>query len=245
MRFSWLTVCLLFICLPAVASDEDIQNVLVADPFIEIHTGPGSGYPITHVVERGVEIGILKRRTDWFSVRDPDGKEGWVYIDQLEQTLQLSGEPVEVPLVGLEQYRVHQWEAGLLGGDFGGASSIAVYGSYGLSKHLAFELNAMHLLGNYSNGWGVDVSLVHTFMPEWRVSPFFSLGTGIVHDEQNLILAQSDDQTDQVAIVGIGAKAYLSRRFMLRAEYRNYVVLRSTNENEDVGEWKVGFAVFF
>ena len=36
----------------------------------------------------------------------------------------------------------------------------------------------------------------------------------------------------------------LTRRFLLRAEYKSYVVFTSRDENEEVEEWKVGFAFF-
>lgn len=245
MRNRWLTVWLYLLCgLPAAAS-ENIQYVLVADPYIEMHTGPGAGYPITRVVERDGEIGIKKRRTDWFLVVDPNGKEGWVSKSQLELTLQPSGAAVEFPDAGLAEYDQHRWEIGILAGDFDGATSYTAFGSYGFSRHLSLEIKASQILGNFSDGWSASANLTHTFVPEWRVSPFFLLGTGIIKIEPKANLAQTTDRSDQVAIVGAGIKGYLSRRFMVRLEYDGYVVLSSRNDNEDVDEWKAGFAVFF
>jgi len=246
MRRLWLTACLLFVFVHAAADDaDDIQYVVVADPYIEMHTGPGAGYPITHVVERDEEIGIIKRRTDWFLVRAPRELEGWVHMDQLEQTLQPSGAAVVIPAATLEEFRRHRWEVGVMAGDFGGATSVSLYGGYTFSRHLSVEVSAGQVLGNVTDGWTVGVDLVHTFVPEWRVSPFFSLGTGIIHIEPKGTSAQSLDRTDQVATVGAGIKAYLTRRFIFRAEYKGYVVFSSRNDNEDVDEWKAGFAVFF
>ena len=71
--------------------DENYQRVQVADPYIELHTAPGRGYPIFHVVERGQSVEILKRKTDWFKVRTPRGKEGWVDRAQIERTLTEGG----------------------------------------------------------------------------------------------------------------------------------------------------------
>ncbi len=39
----------------AVAADE-YRKVSVADPYLEMHTGPGRGYPIFHVVDRGETV---------------------------------------------------------------------------------------------------------------------------------------------------------------------------------------------
>ncbi len=241
-----LTLFTLFMLLAAgAAAKENVQFVVVADPYIELHTGPGAGYPITQIIERGEEVGILKRRTDWFKVRSPDGHEGWASQAQMELTLQPSGKAAEFPSAGRAAFDEHRWEWGVLAGDFGGATSYAGFGSYRFSRHLAVELNASQILGNFSDGWGASANIVHTFVPEWRASPFFSLGTGMIHIEPKAALAKTPDRNDQTAIVGFGVSSYLSRRFIVRLEYKNYVVLSSRNDNEVVEEWKAGFAVFF
>ena len=62
----------------ATADDEIFRKVAVADPYLEMHTGPGRGYPIFHVVDRGEQVEILMQRTDWYQVRTERGIEGWV-----------------------------------------------------------------------------------------------------------------------------------------------------------------------
>ena len=221
------------------------QRVVIADPFIEMHTGPGIGYPITQIVERGDEATILKRRTEWFKIRGPRGNEGWAHRDQMQRTLQPSGKQSDFPDLTEEAWKESRWSASLLAGDFGGATVYTVSGGYRFSKHLTAELNASQILGNFSDGWSASVNVVHSFFPDWRASPFFSLGTGIVQIEPKSTLAQPEDRKDQMAVVGLGVNAYVSRRFVLRAEYKGYVVLSSRNDNEDVDEWKAGFTVFF
>jgi len=226
----------------AVAAE---QSVTVADPFIELHTGPGIGFPKTQIIERGDEVTILKRRTEWFKVRGPRGNEGWARRDQMQRTLQPTGKPADFPAADEEAWKASRWSAGLAAGDFGGATVYTAFGAYRLSKHLSAELGASQILGNFSDGWAASINLSHTFFPEWRASPFFSLGTGMIKIEPKGTLAQAEDRDDQTAIVGFGVNAYVSRRFVLRAEYKGYLVLSSRNDNEDVDEWKAGFAVFF
>ena len=88
MRFSLFLVVLLP-SLPAgqVLAEEPCGRGGVAEPYIELHTGPGRGYPVFHVVDRGETITVLKRRTDWFRVRTAKGKEGWVKRAAMELTL--------------------------------------------------------------------------------------------------------------------------------------------------------------
>ena len=82
----------------AEAADEYV-TVSVADPYLEMRTGPGRGYPKFHVVDRGETVDILMRKTDWFKVRAPNGKEGWVDRNQMELTLQPSGQEFEFAAV--------------------------------------------------------------------------------------------------------------------------------------------------
>ena len=42
-----------------------------------------------------------------------------------------------------------------------------------------------------------------------------------------------------------GARIYLARRFMLRAEYRQYMVLTDRDDNEELEAWKLGVSVYF
>jgi len=230
--------------MPGLAADAPAV-VTVNDPFLEMHTGPGRGYPIFYVVERGDEVEIVKRRTDWFLVRMQDGREGWVPREQMERTLQPSGATVGFTDADQDDFTDSRWEAGLLAGDFGGANIISVYSGYSLNRHVGVELWGSQILGNVSNGWMASLNAIHETWPDWRVSPFFTLGAGVIHTEPKSTIVQSEDRTDQVAHAGAGIRFYATRRFILRAEYKSYVVFTSRDDNEEVEEWKVGFAFFF
>ncbi len=228
----------------ALAADE-YRTVSVADPYLEMHTGPGRGYPRFHVVDRGNSVEILKRRTDWFLVRTEKGKEGWVSKEQMELTLQRDGSQISFGHANLEDFTNSKWETGLLAGDFGGANIISAYGGYSLNPHVAVEVWGSQILGNFSNGWMASVNVVHETWPDWRISPFITLGAGVIHTEPKSTIVQGEDRTDQVAHAGAGFRVYATRRFILRAEFKSYVVFTSRDENEEVEEWKVGFAFFF
>jgi uncharacterized protein YraI len=43
----------LLLCCTLANAENSYQEVRIADPYIDIRTGPGRGYPIFHVVERG------------------------------------------------------------------------------------------------------------------------------------------------------------------------------------------------
>jgi hypothetical protein len=219
--------------------------VAVADPYLEMHTGPGRGYPIFHVVDRGESVEIVMQRTDWYLVRDADGDEGWVDQEQMELTLTGDGSEFDVERANLADFTNAKWELGVLAGDFGGANIVSLYGGYSLNPNVSIEVWGSQILGNFSNGWTGSVNVVHEAWPDWRVSPFFTLGAGVIHTEPKSTIIQGEDRTDQIGHAGAGFRVYVSRRFLFRAEYKSYVVFTSRNDNEEVEEWKVGFAFFF
>ncbi|MDX1404851.1 MAG: SH3 domain-containing protein [Woeseiaceae bacterium] len=228
----------------AQASGE-YRTVSVADPYLELHTGPGGGYPIFHVIDRGETVEIMMRRTDWFQVRGADGTVGWVDRAQMERTLQPAGSFIEFAEADQQDFTEAKWELGVLAGDFGGANIVSVYGGYSLTPNVAIEAWGSQILGNFSNGWMGSVNVVHETWPDWRFSPFFTLGAGIIHTEPKSTIVQSEDRTDQIAHAGAGLRMYATRRFILRAEFKSYVVFTSRDDNEEVEEWKIGFAFFF
>lgn len=224
---------------------KEALPVIIEDPYIELHSGPGRGYPIFYVAERGEQIEVLKRRTDWFKIRIERGEEGWVNEPQLARTFQLNGEPTDVPGFSLEDYADRRWEFGVLYGDFGGANVVSTYGAFSMTENLSVEFWLSDMLGRFSNSQLVNVNIVHMLFPEWRVSPFFTLGTGVIHTEPKGTIVATVDRTDNLAHVGVGLRTYISRRLLFRAEYKTYVVFTSRDDNQEISEWKAGFSFFF
>lgn len=227
------------------AAEERYREVEISAPYIELQTGPGRAFPAIHAVGRGERVEILKRRTDWFKLRTHRGVEGWVHLDQLSGNLDHQGEPLRLDAPRLDDFSRRRWEAGLLGGYFEGAALLSAYGGFALSQNLSAELAFSHALGDVSSQLMADINLVAQPFPEWRISPFFTIGTGLIHTRPRSTLVQSEDRTDQTANVGLGARLYLGRRFMLRGEYKNRLVFTSRDDNEEYSEWKLGIAFFF
>lgn len=219
--------------------------VEIVEPFLELHSGPGRGYPRFHIAERGERVEVLSRRTDWFRVRTEQGVEGWASRAQLSQTVRPSGEPVSIAPPSRLDYLDRRIEGGVLLGDFGGADALSAYVAWHATRNLSLELGGADLNGRFSSGWWAGLNLVHQPWPEWRVSPFLALGTGVIRIEPRATLVDVEDRTDQVGHAGLGLRMHVTRNFMLRAEYRRYVVFTSRDENEDVNEWKAGFGFFF
>ena len=247
MRWVLLVLSLFQFAIAAQAAGAERQprEVTIADPYIELHTGPGGGYPIFFVAERGERIALLKRRTEWFKVQVARGQEGWVHFEQLTTTLDLDGEPFDLPALGFSDYAARRWEVGALYGDFGGANVIAAYGARSFTPNLSAELWVSQALGRFSDSTLATINIVHLMYPDWRASPYFTLGAGVINTEPKATLVATTDRTDSIAQAGAGVRMYLTRRFVFRAEYKASVVFTSRNDNEEVREWKAGFSFFF
>jgi len=229
-------------------AEDDYQQVEVADPYLEMHTGPGAGYPIFYVVERGQLITVLKSHTDWFKIQTAKGKIGWVERSQMAQTLSPSGEKIELIEITRQEFTQRHWEVGAMGGQLDGAPLLSVYGGYGFTPNLSAELTLSQSVGNVSSNLYLKGSLLASPFPDWRFSPYFSIGTGAMKIEPAATLVQTETTTHQFSTVGIGIRTHISRRFIFRVEYNDYVIYSASNDrddNEEVGEWKIGFAVFF
>ena len=225
--------------------EEGARRLQVVEPYIDIHTGPGGHYPVTQVAGRGEWLVVLKQRTDWFQVETEKGVRGWVTRAQLERTVTASGAQARFRQVTEEDYRNHVWELGFSGGDFEGADLLAAYLGLAFNRNLSAELSLAQALGEYSNSYLVDLSLVSQPFPRWRYSPYLSIGIGTVTTKPQTILIQAEDETAATALVGLGLRAYLTRQFMVKIEYRNYILFNSDEDNEEVDQWTAGFAAFF
>jgi len=220
-------------------------EVLVSDPFIEMHTGPGRGYPIFYVAGQGDEITIIKRRTDWFKIEGPRDKQGWVHVDQMRHTLDLDGNPIDFGEYGLNDFSHRHWEMGMTAGDFGGAASLGAYLGYAINPYVTLQLEGTQILGDFSDGLMGTANILMYPFPKWRVSPYFTIGSGIIKINPHTTIVQAEDRVDEIVHAGMGANIYLSDRFMLRVEYKRHTLLTSRDDNEEINQWKAGFSVFF
>jgi hypothetical protein len=242
-------VCLLALCTvrtaPAADAPVQLSELVVTQPYLELHEGPGRGYAITQVVPRGDSFEVLYRRTEWFRVRTRRGVEGWAHEREILKTQLPDGSPFSINLGNRAGFTSHRWEIGSSVGDYGGATLIGAFAAFSFNDQLRAELTGSQFLGNASNGWSAELGLAHVYRPEWRLSPLLTLGTGIIKITPKSTLVLPEDRLDPTAYAGAGARLYLTRRFFLRGEYRHHMVFTSRNENEEIQEWKLSFAFFF
>ncbi len=230
---------------PEVGAAREYLQLFVTEPYLELHTGPGRGYPVFHVVERDASIDVLFRRTDWFKVRTEQGVEGWASQKDMQKTVLADGTRFVFPLGDRAGFTSHNFEMGMFTGTYGGATEVSGYAAAYFNSQLGLEGTLGQYLGTYSNGFTADIGLIHVFAPEWRASPFVTLGLGLVRISPKATLVQAADRTEDTAYAGIGVRYYLTRRFFLRGEFKTHYIFTTRNANQEEDEWKLGFAFFF
>jgi uncharacterized protein YgiM (DUF1202 family) len=243
-----LALLLIFIqnaVIPMAYADTSVQVVKVADPFLEMHTGPSPGYPITNVVKRDETISILKRRTTWYLIKNNKDFEGWVHRSQLVKTLTLDDEKIAIKDITRDEYLEHEWEMSMIGGSFGDLPMMTLSGGYALTKNLSTEAAFTQIIGDFSSRQLLGINLINQPFPDWKISPYFSLGGGIISTRVKSTLSQLEDDTDFTANVSLGLKMYLTRSFLVRTDLKKHIIFQSRDKNEEITSWQVGFAVFF
>ncbi|MCX2780660.1 outer membrane beta-barrel protein [Microbulbifer thermotolerans] len=229
---------------PPEGVPDDAERVTVGSPYVNIYTGPGRGYPIFHVAEYGQEMWLLKRRTDWIKVYLHRNKTGWVRVADLDEIYGADGELVRVHLPDFRDVNAQNFHLGFTYGDFAGADSMGVNLGYRFTANLSAELRATQAVGNFSDSQTYQVAVLHQPFPRWKLSPYFMLGAGVNITSPNATIVATEDRQDTAMLTGLGVKAYLFRRFALRAEYANHYLLTSRDENQEIVEWKLGFDVY-
>lgn len=231
--------------MPQVARGDDALRVQVADPYIDVRTGPGRGYPVFHVVEQGAFVTLLKRRTQWVKIRTPRGRTGWVSRTQLARTLDETGDYVALQDIDRREF-VRPWgEAGVMVGELDGIRSVTGRLGLAFTENLQFDLEVSESSSNQATTQLLSVGIQHHLFPHWRISPYVFMGGGKVEIEPATVLVRPETESERSVYAGLGARLWLTRTFIFRSEYRNLVVLTDDNDNDELEEWRAGFSILF
>jgi uncharacterized protein YgiM (DUF1202 family) len=225
----------------------DTAQVQVTQAFVNVHTGPAIGYPVFHVIERGEWLTVLKRRTNWFKVELSNQKQGWITLQDLNQTLTSIGETTQINDGTFAKFGQRNAELAVFAGSFDSIPAMTLAGTWVWTENLAAELSYTQALGDFSKNELAIIRIQHSMFPEWKVSPYLSLGAGLAITTPRANLVQSGDEkrNSDALEIGLGARYYLNRNFIVRLEYKNLLLITDRDQQEEINQWNIGFAVFF
>lgn len=245
---SWLRMaaaCLIVCAAVPAHAQLRVERVQVTDPYIELRTGPGRGYPVFFVAAREEWIEITLRHTDWYKVRTAGGKLGWVNRKQLESTLTEAGGQKTFRDVVLDDYLSRRVELGAAWGRFKSEPMLIIAGAYRVSDTLSIEAAIGQVQGVFS---GTDFWRIGLNVEPWsdrRWSPFFGIGVGRFSNIPNLSLVGAIPTDAKLAHAVLGVRYHLSDRFVARADYAIYTAFLDDSRSEEYGAFTVGLSFFF
>ena len=221
------------------------ERLQVNEAFLELHTGPGRGYPVFHVVERRQWISVELRRTDWYRVRAEGGQVGWVHRRQLEATLTEAGTDKTFRDLILDDYLGHKLEFGGAWGRFKSEPMLKLWTQYRLADTVGLELGVGQVQGVFS---GTDFWAVSLSSEPWsdrRLSPFFSVGLGKFKNIPNASLVNAAATDAKLAHATFGLRWYLGERFVARVDGSLYTAFVADNRSIEYRAFTAGIAFFF
>lgn len=247
----WLATMVAAMCLwggvagGAHAAPESAQRLQVSDPFLELHTGPGRGYPVFFVVERNDWVEIALRHTDWFKVRTDGGKEGWVHRAQLENTLTEAGSRKTFRDIVVDDFLRRRLELGASWGQFRSEPMLKVWTAYRFTETLNVEGTLGQVQGVFSSTNFWHVNLNSEPWADQRISPFFGVGLGKFRNIPNASLVGALNTNANLANATVGARWYLTDRFVARVDYTLYTAFLSDNRTSQFRAYTAGLSFFF
>jgi hypothetical protein len=231
--------------LPLHAAEPVRERLQVTDPYIELRTGPGRGYPIFFVASRSEWIEVELRHTDWYKVRTEGDKVGWVHRRQLETTLTEAGGTKTFRDLMLDDYLRRKVQFGVGWGRFEGEPMLKLWTGWRMSDSLSIESDVGQVQGLYSGSHFWHVDLVAEPWSDRRLSPFFSVGFGRFRNVPQLSLVGAVPTDAKLAHAALGLRWHLSERFVLHTDYSLHTAFVADTRSSEFKAWTAGLAFFF
>jgi hypothetical protein len=230
------------------------ERLQIVEPFIELRTGPGRGYPVFFVAEKGAFVTIELRRTDWYRVRTPGpaaagategAKVGWVHRSQLETTLTEAGTTKTFRDILVDDYLARRVEAGAGWGRFKGEPMLKLWAGYKIADPFFVEVSIGQVQGLYSGTDFWHLGLLVEPFSDRRLQPFFGIGFGRFQNVPNASLVGVVTTDANLADATAGVRYYITDRFVARLDYTLYTAFVSDRRTGEFSAVTAGLSFFF
>ena len=240
---------LVYLCLAmgagTVQAGKEPLMAKITSPYVDVYTGPGKGYPITYALEKGDQVELVKKRTDWVKIKTHRGRTGWVSVQAINLNQGINGEQIAFNEPTFESFLNRRFELGFGLSDYGGSDAINAYAGWRWTPNISVEAHLIDVVGQFSDATGYTANIVLQPFPEWRISPFVTLGSGEIKISPDTTLVDTEERTNTVVQAGAGVYGYITRRFVARLQYNNNKLVTDRNENEEIDEWRFALTAFF
>lgn len=222
-----------------------LARVRVVGPYLDMHSGPGRGYPVFYVAERDEWVVIELRHTDWFKVRTARGAQGWVSREQMKQTVTEDGTPFELADPSLLDFLNRRFDVGAGYGATKKTSITRLWAGWRMSDTLSLDLNIAEVQSQTATTGIWTASLLGEPWSDKRISPFFGVGVGRFHYEPNKSLVNREVLDGNMGVVTLGLRYHLSGRAAVRVDYSRYLVTVSDFDYRKYHAGTIGLSIHF
>ncbi len=233
---------------PALHAADDpakTEKLQVTAPYLEMHTGPGRGYPVFYVVERHQWITVEMRHTDWYRVRAEGGQVGWVKREQLDSTLTAAGGTKTFRDLLLDDYLRRRLDFSGQWGRFKGEPMLKLGMHYRLADTVGAEVTVGQVQGLFSGTDFWHLSLTSEPWSDRRWSPYFSVGLGKFKNIPNNTLVDALPTDAKLAHASLGLRWYVTDRFFARLDWTLYTAYVSDQRSNEYRSITAGLGFFF
>lgn len=225
--------------------DPVFREAVIVESFLEIHTGPGSSYPVFYVAEKNETILLMKRRVDWYEIRLRNGTEGWAHRREIEKTLLAAGYRKGLMERIYDNFIAGKAALGWSTGTFAGDPALYLRMTYALTDHLALEGN-----GGFASGDLGGTQLYHggVVVTPWRarwLAVNGTIGGGVVHVTPTSLLVNAESGTFPSAYAGVGFGIPLFRNLEARVDVRHFTLFMNTERTREFQEYSAGLSFRF
>lgn len=229
----------------AFGKDPVFREAVVVEAFLEIHSGPGSSYPVFYVAEKGETIWLMKQRVDWYEIRLRNGTEGWANRREIEQTLMASGYRKRWTERIYDDFVAGKTAMGWSAGTFAGDPTLYVRLTYTFTDRLAVEGN-----GGFGSGDLGSTQLYHggLVVTPWRaqwLAVTATIGGGVAHVTPTSLLVNAESGTFPTAHAGAGFTIPLFRNLEGRVDIRHFTLFMNTERTREFQEYSAGLSFRF
>ncbi len=219
-----------------VAWAYDVQ--VTGDGYIELHTGPGRGFPVFHIVEHGHNVSILKQKTDWYQVRSERDKIGWVHGEQMANTLTIGAEIRRFETVMAARRQTQRIGVGFAAGIIDDGDAATFNMSYRITKRLFGELTVSQATNVIDNtllayvGANIDIFT-------WA---YASVGVGLLETKPTSDTVFGDVIKNNIINAGLGVKVKIGTRIYWQTAAKLHFF---TDGEEQYFDLQTGLMAFF
>lgn len=223
----------------AVSFAADNTSMMVIGPLIDVHKGPGKGYPVMNTLEHGEFIQLLRQYTNWVQIQAKGQAKGWIHVADYQKIVDLNGR--KLTSSQHRQLKSGTFAAQLAFGTVDSSKQFQGGIGYYVSEQLRFDAILSHISEDFLQGRQIFGQFTFDFNHINSWTPYVHMGFGLF-DSDGTIAGQS--QFDSFKFGG-GVRRPIYEKIEATVEIGRDLILTAESANIHADTVRLGFITFF